>query len=283
MSQSKDYQRIEQAIHFIVKQFPNQPSLDDIARSVHLSPFHFQRMFQQWAGVSPKKFMQFISIEYAKTLLEQKQPLHMVAQEVGLSGSSRLHDLFINIESMTPGEYKNGGAQLDISYEFYDSPFGEAIIASTHRGICHMAFEDSQQKAINNLEAHFPNAHLEQKASAFQQDALKALSPANELNNTLTLHLSGTPFQIKVWQSLLKIPSGQLANYAEIAEQIGQPKAARAVGSAIANNNIAYLIPCHRVIRNTGQLGNYRWGSPRKTAMIGWEAAQLDHGNRTNE
>lgn len=276
MSHSRDYLRIQQAIEFIVQETPVQPSLEAIANAVHLSPFHFQRMFQQWAGVSPKKFMQFISIEHAKTLLEQDYTLQQTSLEVGLSSSSRLHDLFISIEGMTPGQYKSGGLGLYIDYHFYLTIFGDVLIAATERGICHMAFCEDRQSALQELAAQFEQATLRHQEHPHHQQGMAILSNSNAALEPIKLHLAGTPFQLKVWQSLLSIPSGQLSNYAQIAQNIGKPTAARAVGTAIAKNPIAYLIPCHRVIRNTGELGNYRWGKSRKTAMIGWEAAQSD-------
>lgn len=283
MSDSRDFQRIQQAIEFIVAQAPAQPSLEDIASAVHLSPYHFQRMFQQWAGVSPKKFIQFINIERAKTLLDQHKTLQQVSLEVGLSGSSRLHDLFVSIEGMTPGQYKSGGAGLVIFYQFYDTLFGTLLMASTDIGICHMAFCEDKGEAEQELMSFFANAIFKQEAHALHEQGLSLFELSDNQMPSIRLHLAGTPFQLKVWQSLLAIPSGHVTNYAQIAQHIGQPKAARAVGSAIAKNPVAYLIPCHRVIRNTGELGNYRWGSLRKTAMIGWEAAQLESDQNNDE
>lgn len=274
---SRDYQRIQQAIEFMVAQAPAQPSLEDIANAVHLSPFHFQRMFQRWAGVSPKKFLQFISIERAKALLDEHKTLQQVSHEVGLSSTGRLHDLFVTIEGMTPGQYKSGGTGLTIYYQFYDTPFGNVLIAATEIGICHMAFCEDQNRAQLELVSFFVNASCKHESHSLHEHGLSLLLPDSKPTKPIYLHLAGTPFQLKVWQSLLSIPSGQITNYSQIAQHIGQPMAARAVGSAIAKNPIAYIIPCHRVIRNTGELGNYRWGSLRKTAMIGWEAAQLEH------
>lgn len=276
MMHGKDFQRIQCAIEFISENIHSQPSLADIAAHVHLSHHHFQRLFQQWVGISPKKFSQYLSIERAKALLEEQHSLFETAQQLGLSGTSRLHDLFVTIEGMTPGEYKNGGAELAIAYDYYDTPFGQAIMASTVKGICHIAFEDSPELALKQLTEHFPNAVFTQCNEPLHDHLLTLFDPLAQSLQPISLHLKGTPFQLKVWQSLLKIPSGKLVNYAQIAQDIGQPKAARAVGTAIANNVIAYLIPCHRVIRNSGHFGNYRWGSTRKAAIIGWEAAKTD-------
>ena len=268
-----DYERIETAIHYIKENFKSQPDLDEVARQVHLSPFHFQRLFKDWAGVSPKKFLQYISLEYAKGLLKKQYSLSDVSYETGLSGSSRLHDLFINIESITPGEYKNGGASLSIHYNFATTLFGDVIIASTLKGVCHLAFITNESEGVQRLRLLFPLASLHHKTDAFQQNALKIFSQDwNDLNQ-IKLHLKGSPFQLKVWQSLLNIPLGNVATYSYIATQIQSPRASRAVGTAIGSNPVAYLIPCHRVIKNTGILGEYHWGSDRKTAILGWEAA----------
>jgi AraC family transcriptional regulator of adaptative response/methylated-DNA-[protein]-cysteine methyltransferase len=269
-----NYERVAAAIHFIRNNFKEQPSLDQIAASVHLSPYHFQRLFTDWAGVSPKTFLQFISIGHAKQLLDEKASLLDAAFETGLSGSGRLHDLFINIEGMTPGEYKNGGESLTINYSYAESPFGNLLVASTSKGICYMAFADDKKKAMDELFKLFPNAQFNLLLDMLQQQALNIFREDWSKMQQIKLHLKGTPFQIKVWQSLLKIPSGNLSTYGRIAASLKNPGAFRAVGSAIANNPVAFLIPCHRVIQSAGTIGEYHWGSDRKTAMIGWEAAR---------
>lgn len=276
--QEINYNRIAEAIAYIRNNFKHQPDLDEIASEIQLSPFHFQRLFTEWAGTTPKKFLQYISLEYAKRLLRDKQAtLFDAAHETGLSGTGRLHDLFITLEGMTPGEYKNGGANLSIHYSFAETPFGKVILASTNKGICYMMFEDDDKKALNNLKSEFPNAIFEQKADLNQQNALLIFqNHRNELPQ-IKIHLKGTDFQLKVWESLLKIPMGKLSTYGNIAEQIGSPNASRAVGTAIGSNPIAFLIPCHRVIQSNGNFGNYMWGSTRKTAIIGWEAAKTDN------
>lgn len=275
--QQLNYNRIAEAIAYIKNNFKKQPNLDEVAEQVHLSPFHFQRLFSEWAGTTPKKFLQYISIEHAKTLLTDKQAtLFDTAFETGLSGTGRLHDLFVNIEGMTPAEYKNGGNNLSINYSFAESPFGNLIVASTAKGICHMAFNDDDTKALTNLKQKFPNATFQKKIDLIQQNALFVFQNDWSKLPEIKLHLKGTEFQLKVWETLLKIPMGQLSTYGNIAEQIGNANASRAVGTAIGNNPVAFLIPCHRVIQSSGNIGGYMWGETRKTAIIGWESAKTD-------
>ncbi|MEO6167034.1 MAG: methylated-DNA--[protein]-cysteine S-methyltransferase [Chitinophagales bacterium] len=270
-----NYNRIAEAIDYIHQNFKEQPDLDEVAEKIHLSPFHFQRLFTEWAGVSPKKFLQYISVEHAKSILKDKQAtLFDAAFETGLSGTGRLHDLFINIEGMTPGEFKNGGEALSINYSYAESPFGDMLIASTSKGICHMAFAESEHEALIILRRKFPNAHYQQMVDLLQQNALYIFTQDWKQISHIKLHLKGTAFQLKVWETLLKIPMGQLSTYGNIATRIQSPKASRAVGSAIGDNPVAFLIPCHRVIQSSGTFGQYHWGSNRKTAMIGWEAAR---------
>ena len=270
-----NYARIAKAIEYIKTNFKSQPNLDEVAEKVHISPAHFQRMFTEWAGTSPKKFLQYISLEHAKKILkEEKATLFDTTYETGLSSTSRLHDLFVNIEGMTPAEYKNGGKNLHINYSFAESPFGNLIIASTSKGICSIAFEDSEDIAFEHLKAKFPNALFQRKLDLMQQNALFIFQNDWSKLNEIKLHLKGTDFQLKVWEGLLKIPMGGLSTYGKLAKGIGKPNASRAVGSAIGNNPVAFLIPCHRVIQATGNFGGYMWGTTRKTAIIGWEAAQ---------
>ena len=271
-----NFSRVAEAIEYLTQNFKGQPNLDEVAQNVHLSPFHFQRLFTEWAGVSPKKFLQFLTIEYAKNILKEKQAsLVDVAFETGLSGTSRLHDLFIKIEGMTPGEFKNGGAQLSINYSFAESPFGNLLVASTEKGICHMSFAEDGQEALNFLKQQFPNAAYKQMVDIIQQNALYIFTHDWSQLNHIKLHLKGTAFQLKVWEALLKIPIGRLSTYKNIAEKISNPNALRAVGSAIGQNPVAFIIPCHRVIQSSGTFGNYHWGTTRKTAIIGWEAARF--------
>jgi AraC family transcriptional regulator, regulatory protein of adaptative response / methylated-DNA-[protein]-cysteine methyltransferase len=277
--QELDYSRIAQAISYFKENFKAQPKLEDVAEHVHLSPFHFQRMFKEWAGVTPKQFLQYLSIEHAKDILKQADTnLLATAFETGLSGTSRLHDLFIKVEGMTPGEYKNGGAALHINYSFADTPFGKVIVASTSKGICHMAFVDEgEEKALELLNANYPNAAYSQLVDVIQQNALFIFTQDWSQLQEIKLHLKGTDFQIKVWETLLKVPAGVLTSYANLAKKAGCINAHRAVGTAVGSNPVAFLIPCHRVIKSTGEVGQYHWGATRKNAIIGWEAALKDN------
>ena|SRR5450432_994561 len=268
-----NFQRIEQAIHYIRENFRDQPDLDEIARQIHLSPFHFQRLFKDWAGVSPKKFLQFTSIEYAKQLLQEQKTLATVSFETGLSGTGRLHDLFIQIEGMTPGEYQQGGKNLQIRYSHAETIFGNILIASTEKGICHISFSPESSGPVDIIH-RFPAAAIEQKTDLYQQHALKMFRDDGSDLDLIKLHLKGSPFQIKVWSALLRIPKGSLKSYRSIAYEIGDDQASRAVGTAIGSNPIAYLIPCHRVITSSGNLGGYHWGIDRKCAIIGWEMSR---------
>ncbi|TBO42096.1 methylated-DNA--[protein]-cysteine S-methyltransferase [Pedobacter kyonggii] len=271
-----NFNRIAEAISYIKANFKTQPGLEEIAEKVNLSPFHFQRLFSEWAGTTPKRFLQYISIGYAKEMLKENQSLFDTALETGLSGTSRLHDLFVNIEGMTPGEYKNGGENLHINYSFAESPFGNIIVASTSKGICHIAFYDDENIALANLQRQFPAAQYQQILDKEQQNALYIFSHDWSKLHQIKLHLKGTDFQLKVWEALLKIPMGKLATYGNIAKQLQNPSASRAVGTAIGDNPVAFLIPCHRVIQSSGALGGYHWGVNRKTAIIGWEAAKTN-------
>ncbi len=277
-----NYSRIAEAIEYIQQNFTEQPTLEGIAKKVHLSPFHFQKMFTNWAGVSPKKFLQFISVQHAKKILNNSQStLFETAYETGLSGTGRLHDLFVKIEGMTPGEYKTKGENLTINYSFSESLFGRILVASTHKGICYMGFSDNKQIAFSELTKRFPKASFIQQTDEIQQNALQIYTQDWSKINKIKLHLKGTDFQLKVWEALLKIPMGNLATYGNIAKVIQKPKASRAVGTAIGNNPIAFLIPCHRVIQSTGIFGGYMWGTTRKTAIIGWEASKSNTSNIT--
>ncbi|WP_345992371.1 bifunctional helix-turn-helix domain-containing protein/methylated-DNA--[protein]-cysteine S-methyltransferase [Chryseobacterium sp. Chry.R1] len=258
-----DYNRIAKAIEYIQSNFKLQPSLEEVAEKVHLSP---------------KKFLQFISIEHAKSLLkEEKLSVFDAAYETGLSSTSRLHDLFVKIEGMSPAEFKNGGKSLIINHSFSESPFGNILVASTEKGICHLAFENNQEMALGNLKAQFPNASFYEKQDQFQKDALSIFGKDWNKLNTVKLHLKGTDFQLKVWESLLTIPMGKLSTYGNLAGKIGNPKASRAVGTAIGSNPVAFLIPCHRVIQSSGNMGGYRWGKDRKQLIIGWESSRTSN------
>ena len=272
-----NYNRIAAAIGYYKANFKDQPSLEQVAEHVHLSPFHFQRMFKEWAGVTPKQFLQYLTLGHAKQVLGSGATLSDAAFEAGLSGTGRLHDLFIKIEGMTPGEYKNGGEELPINYRFADSPFGRLLIASTHKGVCYLAFADEDKaEALGLLKEQFPNAQYHEATDGWQEEALAIFSQDWSRPKEVKLHLKGTAFQIKVWETLLKVPMGGLTTYSEVADSIQHPAAVRAVGSAVGANPVAFLIPCHRVIRSDGQTGDYHWGPTRKQAIIGWEAARVE-------
>ena len=271
-----NYDRIANAISYLNSNFKTQPDLDQIAEKMNLSPFHFQRLFSDWAGVSPKKFIQYLTVTYAKERLKAQDTLFDVAFQTGLSGTGRLHDLFVTIEGMTPGEFKNGGEKLLINYSLSHTSFGEIIIASTEKGICNVAFIESEVEATETLKQQYPCASYQNKRDILQESVLQFFN--RDFNNLqkVKLHLKGTAFQLKVWETLLKIPVGNVASYGGVAQQIGHPNASRAVGSAIADNPIAILIPCHRIIQASGNMGNYHWGATRKAALLGWEASQLN-------
>ena len=270
-----DFERIAAAIEYMYINFRAQPTLDEVAAQVNMSPFHFQRMFQQWAGVSPKKFSQYLNVSNARNILKNSQlNLFDAAAETGLSGTGRLYDLFVKIEGMTPGEYKNGGKSLSIKYVVSPGVFGQLLIASTGKGICYLAFSEDKEQMLNELKGLFPNATFTEQSDEKTEQVIRFFGRDWKHPNQIKLHLKGTPFQLKVWETLLRIPEGQLTTYGDIAAQIQNPKATRAVGSAVGDNPVSFLIPCHRVIRSSGVLGEYHWGPARKKAMIGWEAVR---------
>ncbi len=275
--EAEDYQRIEKAIQFVETHFKSQPTLEQMAKSVHLSKFHFNRLFKRWVGVTPNQFMQFLTLEYTKKKLTESSSLLAASLDAGLSGPSRLHDLFINFEAMTPGEYKQMGGGLEIQYGYGMTPFGECLVASTARGICHFGFisKEGRMIALDQLKQTWPGAifikNTEQSVNIikhiFKIETSKRSQPFH-------LHLKGTNFQVNVWRALLSIPEAKVVSYQNIATYIGRPAAFRAVANAIAINPIGYLIPCHRVISKNGATHQYRWGSSRKKAIIGYEAAK---------
>lgn len=287
---SEQYQLIERAIEYITANAQRQPELDEIASAIGLSEYHFQRLFTRWAGISPKRFMQFLTKEHAKTLLARSEALLETTHQVGLSSLGRLHDLFITTEAVTPGEFKSQGAGLSIRYGLHHTPFGKCLIATTERGICHLSFiQDSEGGAIDNLVADWKQARMAEDYQATaplverifagastlwcyppEQVSLHASTSLSAKQN-INLHLRGTNFQIKVWEALLKIPLGAAATYEQIAAAVGSPNAVRAVGTAVGHNPIAALIPCHRVIRKSGEFGNYRYGAARKMALLAKE------------
>ena len=269
------------AIRYLEDNYLSQPSLDETAAWMGMSKFHLQRLFTRWAGVSPKRFLQFLTLEHAKDLLQASEPVLSAAFASGLSGPARLHDLFINTAGGTPGEYKSGGRSLGISFEFHPTPFGTGLFARTERGLCHLSFlpnedEEGRRSALKALDADWPGARLIEATGQMGQlvATLFGPDPSSPHEAPLSLVLKGTNYQIKVWNALLRIPSGTVTTYGKLAAALGAPKSARAVGSAVARNSIAYLIPCHRVIREMGAFGGYRWGQERKKAILGWEAAQ---------
>jgi len=268
---SEDYLRIEQAITYLEDHYKDQPSLEDVAANIGLSEFHFQRLFTRWAGVSPKRFLQFLTKEGAKDLLNKSENLLDTTHQVGLSSLGRLHDLFVTTEAVSPGEYKSRGEGVTIRYGLHASPFGKCLVAVTDRGICHLGFtQTSEGDAIDNLVADWKNARMieDHKSTAQLIEPIFDAKARGKLN----IHLRGTNFQLKVWEALLKIPAGTVTTYEGLAERIGQPTASRAVGTAVGHNPIAVLIPCHRVIRKIGEFGNYRYGAPRKKALLVYES-----------
>ena len=269
-----DYGRMAKAIAFIHDNFKEQPSLEEIAEKVHMSPFHFQRTFTQWAGISPKKYLQFTTSTFAKQLMKGGNfSLNKIAYSAGLSGSSRLHDLFVTIDGMSPGEYKSKGSGMSIAYGLYDSIFGKVLLASTEKGICKLSFYTDEQNAIGELFHEWPLSKFFREDKLHAETMERLFNPQGELN--LTLNIKGTPFQLKVWEALLNIPEGEIAAYQDIGQIIEMPTATRAIGSAIGKNPVAKIIPCHRVIKKVGGIGEYRWGSERKLSLLGWEQCQV--------
>lgn len=278
-----DYARVERALRFLNAHYLRRPTLDEIAAHVHLSSFHFERLFQRWAGTSPKRFLQYLTKEHAKSLLQNSRSLLDAAYEAGLSGTGRLHDLFVSCEAVTPGEYKLHGEGVTLAYGFHPTPFGECLLAKTERGICALRFlsTPSRPAALRELRDDWPAAEFVKDDDKPGQISRRIFGgSAKDGRTPFHLHLRGTNFQLKVWQALLTIPSGRLANYGDLAAKVGAPKASRAVGSAVGRNPVAYLIPCHRVIRSLGVIGDYRWGRERKQAIIGWETARAARAAR---
>ncbi len=293
-----DYGRIEKAIAYLVEHATEQPGLQDVAAHVQMSPFHFQRMFGRWAGTTPKRFLQVLTLEHGKRLLEESRSLLDVSDAVGLSGPSRLHDHFVTIEAVTPGEYKTGGRGLDIEYGIHDTPFGAMFVAVTPRGICRAGFVEhtALDEALGEIRRAWPQAQLvpnerttrDAVAAMFRRRSIGArgreawvsgIGPSAHADGSgqrpLSLHVSGTNFQLAVWHALLRIPEGAVVSYADLARLVDRPRASRAVGNAVGANPVALLIPCHRVIRESGALGDYRWGASRKRIIQTWERMQI--------
>lgn len=267
-----DYQRIAAAIEYITENVKAQPTLDDVAQHLNLSPYHFQKIFTRWVGVSPKRFLQTLTVSHAKALLDESLSLMQASHELGLSSTARLHDHFVNLEGITPGEYKTNGSGLEINYGVHATPFGQAFIAVTERGICQFSFidDDDQAKHISRLEKKWSSAKIKQSQKITKPVIDSIFSKENK--QALSVYVQGTNFQINVWKALLNIPYGKLTTYGQIAKQIGNEKANRAVGTAVGANPVAYLIPCHRAIRASGIIGEYEWGNTRKRSMLSWEA-----------
>ena len=278
MQASEDYERIEKSIKFLERNFSSQPSLKEIAAHIGLSEFHFQRLFSRWVGISPKRFLQFLTKEYAKHLLEDSANLLDVTYEAGLSSPSRLHDLFVTCEGVTPGEYKAKGEGLSIAYGFHPSPFGKCLLATTERGICGLYFvkNGNQCDVFTEFKQNWQKAALTEDPSATAPLLSKIFDPSmGEKREPLHVILKGTNFQIKVWEALTKIPFGTVISYEDVAVQVGIPRATRAVGTAVGHNPISFIIPCHRVIRKNAEFGNYGSGPARKKAILGWEVARI--------
>jgi len=273
-----DYDRIAEAISFIVNRVNSQPTLQEIARHLHLSPFHFQRLFCRWAGVSPKRFLQVLTLERAKQLLSESKPLLDVSDSLGLSSGSRLYDHFVHLEAVTPGEYKMGGAGLTIEYAVHDTPFGKGFIAITPRGICNFSFLQSTEidGHLTALYKKWPHAMVHENRQQTLAVIKAMFGGEKKLDRPLSLHVTGTNFQISVWKALLQIPPATVASYSQVATAIGHPSSARAVGLAVGANPVALLIPCHRVIQQSGKLGGYHWGETRKQAIHAWESARYE-------
>jgi len=277
-----DYDRIASAIQFIAERRRLQPTLDEVAAHVHLSPFHFQRLFSRWAGTTPKRFLQVLTVEHAKQLLRESQSLLEVSDSVGLSGGSRLHDHFVQLEAATPGDYKRGGTGLTIGFAVHPTPFGDAFVAVTPRGVCSLAFVGAEggEPHLAALRRQWPHAVVhEDRTSTYP--IIEAMLSRTKPDRPLSLYVSGTNFQIHVWRALLQIQAGHVMSYTQLASAMGRPRAARAVATAIGANPVAVLIPCHRVIRESGRLSGYQWGgATRKHALLAWEAAQREQPER---
>ncbi len=276
-----NYKRIEKAIRFVERNFQNQPSLEDIAKSSGLSKYHFQRLFKDFAGITPIQFMHYLTVQYAKKSLAEGNTVINSALDVGLSGGSRLYDMFVKIEAMTPGEYKELGKGVKIAFGISSTPFGDTLIATTDRGLCTLRFLDNKADAplvLQELKVSWPNAVFREDIDTVQKLS-KTIFNHDQDNKIFKLFVKGTNFQVKVWQALLSIPEGSLVSYQGVASLIGRPTSTRAVASAIAKNPIAYLIPCHRIISKSGDVNNYRWGTIRKKIIIGYEAAKTKKEN----
>jgi len=273
---STDYRQLEGIIDFVRENFRSRPEAEEVSDRMMMGRSRFEQLFFDWAGTDANRFLRYIGAEHVQKILEENGTPPR-------QGTTRLHAQFVNIEGMAPEEYKNGGSGLRIHYSFADSPFGPLLVASTPKGICYLGFEGHRERAFYDLTAKFPMAKFQQTSDGLQENALSIFRKDRGDLRGIKLHLKGTDFQMNVWNSLLQIPFGRLASYRNIAERIGQPTASRAVGTAIGSNPVAFLIPCHRVVRTTGISGGYRWGTTRKTAIIAWEQARADGGFEYSE
>jgi AraC family transcriptional regulator of adaptative response/methylated-DNA-[protein]-cysteine methyltransferase len=277
---SRDYDLIRRAIAFLTESWTEQPSLDALAAHLGLNPSHCQKLFKRWCGLSPKEFVQAITVDHARSLLKGSASVLNAAYEVGLSGGGRLHDLFVSHEAMTPGDYKRRGEGLEMGYGFHASPFGEALLVITERGVAGLAFVDedkaqTREDVLVEMKARWPKAHLVAAPERTARFARQIFEPAAwKRDRPVRLVMIGTDFEVRVWETLLKIPMGRAVSYHDIASHLGQPTASRAVGSAVGRNPISFVVPCHRVLRGDGSLGGYHWGLTRKRALIGWEAGR---------
>ncbi|CAN5422028.1 methylated-DNA--[protein]-cysteine S-methyltransferase [soil metagenome] len=273
-----NYQRIEQAIRYLEENFQRQPELDEVAEKVHLSPFHFQRIFTDWAEISPKRFLQFLTVDFLKTKLKESKNIIEAAESAGLSSQSRVYDLFTTLEAVTPQEYKLNGAGIKVEYGFHQTPFGTCLIGVTERGICWLSFVaigDEPSAEMEKIKQHWNQSIFHQNQSLTENFIDRIFNHRQaEAQSKINVFVKGTNFQVKVWEALLRLPMGSVTTYQSIAEKINNPKAMQAVGSAVGSNHVAYLIPCHRVIRKDGILGEYRWSAARKKSIIGWEMSK---------
>jgi AraC family transcriptional regulator of adaptative response/methylated-DNA-[protein]-cysteine methyltransferase len=270
-----DYERVARVIRHLDEHYMEQPNLADLAASIGLSQFHFHRLFSSWAGVTPKDFLQCLTLEYVKKSLRNGKNILGSALDAGLSGPGRLHDLCITLEGASPGEIKSGGERWTIEAGFTQSPFGKCLVAESPRGICHLSFVElgNEDADWSELQSEWPNARF-RRSDCTARKIVATIFESNgnsHFRSTLRAYVKATPFQIRVWRALLQVPPGHLTTYGQLAETIGKPNASRAVGNVVGQNPLAYLIPCHRVIRSTGIVGNYRWGTIRKRAMLAWE------------
>lgn len=277
VEQEVNYYRIKEAIEYLQQNFTRQPELDEVAEHVHLSPFHFQRLFSEWAGISPKRFLQYLTVDFLRKKLKETKSISEAADAAGLSSQSRVYDLFTTLEGVTPQEYKIQGAGIAIEAGYHETPFGHCFIGITARGVCWLSFHDDEVTARDAMQQHWSQSAITINQATTKEYIDRIFYPQHTGNNKLHLIVKGTNFQIKVWEALLNIPTGGVVTYQYIADQIESPKAQQAVGSAVGANHIAYLIPCHRVIRKDGVLGEYRWDAIRKKSIIGWEMAKAEN------